>query len=109
MTYLRFIQRCRWIRGYSDKYGGSYYGIRIGSEGRHGLEVPEISKQEEEDMIAWFGQHGIRQDAFETNMWWSMEEFHHESQIEKTTDLMICAGYQFRMSKDAYNALFNAE
>ena len=109
MPYLRHLQRSRWIPTWSDKYGGSHYSIRLGNEGRDGCAVPEVSKQEEMAITVWFGQDGINRDATETNMWWFMERFSHQSEIGNGTDSMVSGGYEFRMSKDAYNALFSRE
>jgi hypothetical protein len=109
MSYLRHLQQSRWVQTWSDKYGGSHYSIRLGNSGRNGCAVRHVSKQEEKDITTWFGQHGIRRDATETNMWWFMEQFSHQSEVGNGTDSMVSGGYEFRISKDTYNALFSCE
>ena len=105
MSYLQHLQQSRWVQTWSDKYG-AHYTIRLGNSGRNGCSVTEVSKQEEIDITKWFDQHDIQRDATDTNMWWFMERFSCNKLIGTGTDTMYSGGYEFRMGKDAYNALF---
>ena len=105
MSYLQHLQQSRWVQTWSDKYG-AHYTIRLGNSGRNGCSVTEVSKHEEIVITKWFDQYDIQRDATDTNMWWFMERFSCNKLIGTGTDTMYSGGYEFRMGKDAYNALF---
>lgn len=44
MSYLYYLQQSRWIKGWSDNYGGSYYSIRIGNDGKTDA-MPQVSRK----------------------------------------------------------------
>lgn len=104
MSYLHYLQQGRWIKGWSDNYGGSFYSIRIGNDGRNGCGVPSLTKDEEYAITKWFGQNDIDRDAFGTKMWWRMENVAFWA-----TDTIYQSGIEFRISADAYEKLFKKE
>ena len=73
--------------------------------GRNGCSVPEVSKQQEKDITAWFDRYGVVRDATATNMWWFMKRFSHQCNIGNGPDRIVSGGYEFRMSKDAFNVI----
>jgi len=109
MSYQCNLLDSQWMKTTSPE--GSYYSKSLGNYGINGCSVTEISTQETKGITEWFNKHNIkrklkREDTIDTNMWWFMERFSKNNLIGDGPDRMISGGYYFRMSVDAYNAIY---
>ena len=109
MSYQHNLLDSQWMKTTSPE--GSYYSKRLGNSGINGCSVTEISTQEIKGITKWLKKHNIerklkREDTIDTNMWWFMERFSENNLIGEGPNRMFSSGYYFRMSVDAYNALF---
>ena len=70
-----------------------------------GTSMTLIDESQFKKIQDWFLEEGVELNASH-NLWWKYTDFHEQEEITYRNYNMVSVGYEFSMSKDAYDKLF---
>ena len=105
MSYFSALQNNRWTHVCGTS---SYFTIKLGSKGLHGVCVQNLTPTLQSDIVKWFESKSIRlvKNATEDGLWWSFERYSYQYKTSNKEDIMHVGGYTFKMGKEAYHRMF---